>query len=206
MANQLKELYGDIDIYLFDQLLKGRFEGCGRIIDIGCGGGRNLHYFLKNGFEVFGIDRNQGAIDDVRALSQQLAPGYPTENFVVAGAEAIPFEDESFGLAISSAVLHFAENKNHFEQMLHTAWKMVKPGGYFFARLASDIGIENLVISLGNGRHMLPDGSERYLVTHNQLIGYTQSLNAELVEPLKTTNVHNMRAMTTWCLQKKLGA
>ncbi len=203
MANPLKELLGDIDIYLFDQLLKGRFDKCRRVVDIGCGGGRNLHYFLKNGFEVYGIDRSEHAIADVKALCRQLAPDHSTENFVAGNIEGIPFEKESFDLAICSAVLHFADDKVHFESLLHACWNMVKPGGYFFTRLASDIGIEELVIDLDNGKHMLPDGSERYLVNHQRLLDYTHHLGAELFEPIKTTNVHNMRAMTTWCLQKK---
>jgi tellurite methyltransferase len=203
MGNQLKELCGDIDIYLFDQLLKGRFDHCKRVIDIGCGRGRNLHYFLRNNYEVYGIDRSEHAIAEVKELARKLAPEHPIDNFIVSGAEVIPLEDESFDLVISSAVLHFAENKNHFEQMLHTGWKMLKPGGYFFARLASNIGIENFIIGMGNGRYLLPDDSERYLVTHGQLLDYTEALKGELIEPIKTTNVHNLRAMTTWCMRKK---
>ncbi len=204
MTNALHELFGDIDIYLFDQLLKGRFDKCNRVIDIGCGGGRNLHYFLKNGFEVYGIDRSEQAIDTVKALCKQLAPQHPTANFMVADIENLPFEKESFDLAICSAVLHFADNKTHFENLLRACWGTVKPGGYLFTRLASDIGIEDLVIDLDNGKHMLPDGSERYLVNHQRLLDYTHSLGGELFEPIKTTNVHNLRAMTTWCLQKKV--
>jgi len=87
--------------------------------------------------------------------------------------------------------------------MLHSMWRVLKPGGYFFARLASDIGIESLVQNLGNGRYLLPDGSERFLVNEEMLLGYTQMLNGHLHEPIKTTNVQNLRCMTTWCLQKR---
>jgi len=136
-------------------------------------------------------------------MARQLAPGIPPEHFVVAKAEDIPFADSSFDLVICSAVLHFADSKAHFEQMLHSMWRILKPGGFFFARLASDIGIETLIKNIGNGRHLLPDGSTRYLVSHDSLQQYTQQLNAELYEPIKTTNVSNLRAMTTWCLKKK---
>ncbi len=70
-------------------------------------------------------------------------------------------------------------------------------------RLASDIGIENLVIDAGNRRYFLPDGSERFLVNEQMLLHYTNKLNGELYEPIKTTNVQNLRCMTTWCLKKK---
>ncbi len=198
----LKEEFGDIDIYLFDQLLKGRFNACRRIADIGCGTGRNLHYFLRNSYEVFGIDRNEQAIEIVQELSSNLAPDNPVNNFVVGGIEDMPFEAGTFDVAIASAVLHFARNEQHFEEMLHACWRLLRPGGFFFARLASDIGIEHLVQPLGDGRFLLPDRSERYLVNLDQLLDLTAQLDGFLYEPIKTTNVQNLRCMTTWCVRK----
>jgi SAM-dependent methyltransferase len=202
MQSELQQLYGNIDIYLFDQLLKGTYDNCKKVLDAGCGGGRNLIYFLRNGYEVYGIDPNPNAVSAVKQLSQTLAPANAKENFVVASAENLPFDDNYFDLVISSAVLHFANNPDHFDNMIHSMWRVLKPGGYLFARLASDIGIETLVQNLGNGRYLLPDGSERFLVNQQLLLQYTESLNARLHEPIKTTNVQNLRCMTTWCLQK----
>ncbi len=203
MQNNLQLLYGNIDIYLFDQLLKGRFNDCHKVIDIGCGGGRNLHYFLQNGFEVYGIDPDARAIEHVKQLSALLAPNNPELNFVVAAAEQLPYVDDSFDLAICSAILHFARDHAHFDTMLRSVWRVLKPGGYLFARLASDIGIEDLVTLIGDGVYLLPDGSTRYLVNQEMLLRYTAELGAELFEPIKTTNVQNLRCMTTWCLKKR---
>lgn len=200
--SSLLETFGNIDIYLFDQLLKGRFDNCKSVIDIGCGGGRNLIYFLRNNFDVFGVDQNIEAVEAVKKLSAALSPDNAPGNFAVAYAEDMPFADGSFDLAISSAVFHFARNLVHFEQMLHSAWRVLKPGGFLFARLASDIGIETLVKDIGNGRYLLPDGSERFLVNEQMLLWYTRELNGQLFEPIKTTNVQNLRCMTTWCLRK----
>jgi ubiquinone/menaquinone biosynthesis C-methylase UbiE len=202
MPNNLQHQFGNIDIYLFDQLLKGRFDNCHKIIDIGCGGGRNLHYFLQNGFEVHGIDPNPEAIKQVQQLSVELSPRNDTSNFVVAAAESLPYPDNTFDLAISSAVFHFAKDHDHFDAMLRSVWRVIRPGGYLFARLASDIGIEELVVPVGDGVYLLPDGSTRYLVNQEKLLNYTAELDAELFEPIKTTNVQNMRCMTTWCLRK----
>jgi SAM-dependent methyltransferase len=202
MQNNLWELYGNIDIYLFDQLLKGRFNNCNKVLDAGCGGGRNLVYFLRNGFDVYGIDPNAQVINVVAELAASLAPGIPSTNFRVATAEELPFDDGHFDLVISSAVLHFAVNEFHFDSMLRSMWRVLKPGGYLFARLASDIGIETLVENLGSGRYLLPDGSQRFLVNEEMLLDYTNDLNGKLYEPIKTTNVQNLRCMTTWCLQK----
>src|SRR5216684_6792589 len=117
MHNKLRETYGNIDIYLFDQLLKGRYDNTRKVLDAGCGGGRNLFYFLRNGYEVFGIDANPEAIAAVKELSAALAPDTPPENFAVRSAEDLPYRDAVFDLVISSAVLHFAKDEEQFGAM-----------------------------------------------------------------------------------------
>jgi len=204
MKNDLQQLYGNIDIYLFDQLLKGRFDNCAKVLDAGCGGGRNLIYFLRNGFEVYGIDQSPQAIETVKDISKTLAPANPLENFAVCSIEEMPFPNDYFNLVISSAVFHFAYSHTHFDKMVSSAWRVLKPGGFLFARLASNIGIEELVTPEGDGRYLLPDSSERFLVDEAMLLSYTHQLKGELYEPIKTTNVQNLRCMTTWCVQKKI--
>lgn len=198
----IQEIFGNIDIYLFDQILKGTYDECEVILDAGCGSGRNLMYLLKSGARVFGVDQNPEAIAQLRNVAGAFPQISPEENFQVAAVEELPYAIETFDLVISSAVLHFAENQSHFEAMLNSMWDVLKPGGYFFCRLASEIGIESLVRFIGKGRYLLPDGSERFLVNQEMLLRLTKKMGGELHEPIKTTNVQNMRSMTTWCLRK----
>jgi SAM-dependent methyltransferase len=199
-----QELFGNIDIYLFDQILKNQFTNQMRILDAGCGGGRNLVYFLRNGFNVFGIDQNREAIEHVRDLAKSLTPELPAENFRLAQVEEMPFDDEVFDAVISSAVLHFADSERHFNRMLDEIWRVLKPGGLLFVRLASSIGIEDKIKLIEGRRYWLPDGSERFLVDEEFLLAAIARLNGVLAEPIKTTNVQNLRCMTTWVSRKKI--
>jgi SAM-dependent methyltransferase len=198
----LREAFGDIDIYLFDQLLRGRFDGVRTVLDAGCGAGRNLVYLLRAGFDVHAVDRDARSVARVRELAAALAPSAPTERIQVAEVDALPFADASMDAVISSAVLHFARDPAHFDAMLNEMWRVLRPGGLLFARLASSIGIESLVRPVGNGRYRLPDGSERFLVDQAALLARTEALGGVLLDPIKTTNVQDLRAMTTWCLRK----
>jgi len=202
----IRSIFGNIDIYLFDQILKGTYDDCDLILDAGCGTGRNLLYLMNSGAQVFGVDQNPEAIAQLRALASSFPQVNVDENFQVADVEELPYAAETFDLVISSAVLHFAENLDHFEAMLNAMWNVLKPGGYFFCRLASEIGIESLVTFIGNGRYLLPDGSERFLVNQEMLVRLTKKLGGELHEPIKTTNVQNLRSMTTWCVRKTKAA
>ena len=198
----MREQFGEIDIYLFDQLLKGRLSPEMAILDAGCGSGRNLVYFLREQFQVFAVDSHPQAVAQVQALAAQLAPQLPAANFRTADIAVLPFADAQFDLVISNAVLHFARDENHFDQMLAEMWRVLKPGGMLFARLASSIGIETLVQPVGKGWYALPDGSDRFLMNEAKLIAAAERLQATWLEPLKTTNVANLRCMTTWVLRK----
>ena len=201
----LQEQFGQIDIYLFDQLLKGRITPGMRILDAGCGGGRNLVYFLRQGYDVLAADSDAGAVQYVRSLARALAPGLPESNFRVEPVEAMSFEEACAEVVICNTVLHFARDDAHFDAMLEGSWRVLKPGGLFFSRLGSTIGMETQVERISGRRYRSPDGSERYLVDEALLASATGRLGGELADPLKTTIVQNQRAMTTWVLRKGHG-
>lgn len=198
----LREQFGDIDIYLFDQLLRRRITAGMRIVDAGCGSGRNLVYLLKEGFEVFGVDVDPRAVNAVRHLAASASPHLPADNFRLEPVEAMSFPDAFADFVISSAVLHFATSDDHFRALLQGTWRVLKPGGLLFCRLASSIGMENQVQRIAGRRFRLPDGSDRYLVDEALLLNLTEELNGQLEDPLKTTVVQNQRCMTTWVLRK----
>jgi SAM-dependent methyltransferase len=198
----LQEQFGQIDIYLFDQLLRGRIERGMRVLDAGCGSGRNLVYFLKEGYDVFGVDTDLHAVEHTRRLAACCAPSLPASNFRVESIEEAGFTDAFADVVLSSAVLHFARSDDHFRAMLHGTWRVLKPGGLLFCRLASLIGMEHRVQPVEGRRFRLPDGSERYLVDEDLLLQLTAELGGQLADPLKTTIVQNQRCMTTWIVRK----
>src|SRR5688572_10228520 len=174
--------FGELDIYLFDQLLRGRFDGRRRVLDAGCGDGRNLVYLLQRGVTCFGVDRDPAAIAAVRLRARQLAPGLPDAHFAVADVQRLPHADGSMDAVICSAVLHFADDEAHFTAMVEELWRVLAPGGLFFARLASNIGLEQEVGAAGR-RVQLPDGSVRFVVDEAMLLRYTARFGARLADP-----------------------
>lgn len=198
----LRDRFGDIDIYLFDQLLKDRFTPNMTVLDAGCGGGRNLVYLMRSGYQVFGVDRSAEAVEQIRQQAAALASDLPAANFRECAVEQMPFRDGEFDVVISSAVLHFATDESHFDRMVRELWRVLKPGGLMFCRLASSIGIEGRIVHLDGRRYRLPDGTDRFLVDQSMLLALTEELGGELADPIKTTNVQDQRCMTTWVVRK----
>ncbi|MEP7118742.1 MAG: class I SAM-dependent methyltransferase [Acidobacteriota bacterium] len=201
----LLDQFDHIDIYLFDQLLRGRITKGMRVLDCGCGTGRNLFYLLREGFDVWATDRDPAAVAAARTLAQAVAPDYRADRFSVDLVERLPFSDAAMDVVVSNAVLHFARDDQHFDAMMLEMWRVLKPGGLFFARLASSIGMAERMQPLGNGRFVMPDGSERYLVGEARLGEMTGRLGARQLDPLKTTIVQDQRCMTTWVLARQYG-
>lgn len=198
----LESAFGAIDIYLFDQLLRGRIRPGMRVLDAGCGSGRNLTFLLGAGIEVFATDEDPLAIDRVRRMAAGLAPALPPDNFRVEPVERCSFPPASFDVVISSAVLHFARDDAHFTAMVDEMWRVLSRDGLFFCRLASTIGMADRMQRLEGRRFLLPDGSERYLVDAELLAALGHRLGAILVDPIKTTVVEGQRCMTTWVVRK----
>lgn len=201
-ADELRAQFGEIDIYLFDQLLRGRITRGMRVLDAGCGTGRNLVYLMREGFEVWGVDESADAIEQIRKLAAKVAPRLSSDRFSVGSLEKLPYADASMEVVVSSAVLHFARDERQWTAMVDEMWRVLASGGVFFSRLATTIGQEGMLESLGGRRYVLLDGSLRFLVDEAMLMATTARLGATLLDPLKTTVVQNLRSMATWVLRK----
>src|SRR5215471_1507682 len=193
---ELRAQFGDIDIYLFDQILRGRFDARRRVLDAGCGDGRNLIYFLRHGFTCYGVDSEPSAVRRMQHVAARHAPQLPAGHFAVADIARLPYANGSMQAVICSAVLHFADNEHHFDLMLDEMWRVLAPDGLFFARLASNIGLEALVGPAGRVVR-LPDGSDRFIVDEAMLLTRTERLGGRFADPIKTSNVRGVRCTTT---------
>ena len=203
MGLSVQEQFGQIDIYVFDQILRGNIAADMRVLDAGCGYGRNIVYLLREGAEVFALDQDAEGIEHVRRLSVSLETGLPAENFQVGSIERMPFADGFADVVLCSSVLHFARDDEHFRSMLAELWRVLRPGGMLFCRLGSRIGMDFERVK--ENIYVVGDGSKWFLVDEEMLMDLVEEMDAVLVDPLKTTIVQDYRCMTTWVLRKRLG-
>jgi SAM-dependent methyltransferase len=197
----LQEQFGQIDIYVFDQILRGNIAPGMVVLDAGCGYGRNLVHLLREGCKIYALDGDADGLEHVRKLSASLSTGLPAENFQVGLVEKMPFPDDLADVVICNSVLHFSRDEKHFRTMLAELWRVLKPGGMLFCRLGSRIGMD--FQRLRENIFVIGDGSKWFLVDEDMLLDLTEELDAVLVDPLKTTIVQDLRCMTTWVLRKR---
>jgi len=196
--NTVKQLLANTDIYLIDQIVKGRYQSSETILDAGSGSGRNLHWFYQNDFNIYGIDKNEKQLEQLKqTYSKQ------KDHFSVASLDETPFETNFFNHIICNAVLHFAKDKNQFKTMFSELLRVLKPKGSLFIRVASDIGIEDKIKLVSEGVFKLPDGTTRFLLT-KLLFSELQNIHQfKMLETFKTVNVNDLRSMTTLVIQKQ---
>ncbi|AFL79692.1 methylase involved in ubiquinone/menaquinone biosynthesis [Aequorivita sublithincola DSM 14238] len=190
------DLLGNVDIYVIDQILKGRYEHGQSILDAGCGTGRNLKWFYQNDFNIYGIDVDAQRI----AVAKEIYPK-ASENFIVGELDNLPYEDHSFDHLLCCAVLHFAQSETHFNKMIAELFRVLKPSGTLLIRVASDIG-------LNDKKPFVQDGSSKeiagFYITRSIISKISEEYPLALIEPVKTTNVQDIRVMTTLVFQKTL--
>ena len=196
-GKKLKERLGNIDIYLLDQIVKDRYSIHETILDAGCGSGRNMHWFYNNDFNVYAFDQEKDYIEHLKTI-------YPKwmDRLHIAELDKLPYQGAFFDHIICSAVLHFATSTAHFKAMFSELIRVLKPYGSLFIRMSSIIGIEEKIISIGNGIYQLGDESYRFLLTKELLSELMREHNLSFLEPLKSTNVNDLRSMSTLLLQK----
>ena len=200
--SELNRLLGNIDIYLLDQILKNRFSTAMKILDAGCGEGRNAVYFLNSGFQIFGIDQEELAIQYLRFVAKSVQPNYDAHRFQVGQLEEIPFHTGAFEAVICSAVLHFAKGEAHFWEVMQELSRVLKPGGILWFRMCTGFGgILEQSSELGEGRYLLPDGSERFVLQQNHLDKILE-LGFQFLEAPKTVLVLGQREMGVFVLEK----
>lgn len=184
---QLNKAIGNVDIYLLDQILKGRFEGKLKLLDAGCGEGRNLQYFVENGYSVFGCDPNPMAIK----MAQMTHKNVSRENFIVSSIEDLLLPEASFDAIICAAVLHFANDEAHFKQMIKNLSRMLKKGGVLFIRMATTAGVETK-----------PNQGFTYVLPKENIDNVFANAGLQLLEPWKSVVVNDQRSMGVFTLSK----
>lgn len=201
----LNQLLGNVDIYLLDQLLKERFDKEMLILDAGCGEGRNTHYFIRSGYQILGVDIHPVAIQMARITAKTLDPTFDPMRFLVAPVEDLPFHEGAFDALISSAVMHFASDRAHFEAMLQEQMRVLKKGGLFWLRTCTDAGgCFPLATENEAHRQELPDGTERFVFTEKLMKEAMKKHSLTLLEPAKSVVVHSKRAMGVYLFRKEL--
>jgi SAM-dependent methyltransferase len=202
----VQEQFGQVDIYVFDQILRGNITAEMTLVDAGCGYGRNLVHLLREGCTVYALDADPEGVEHVRQLAAELAPGLPAENFQVGAIEKMPWPDGFADVVICNSVLHFARDERQFLAMVEELWRVLRPGGMLFCRLGSLIGTGGNGMEFPRLRanvYRIGDGSEWFLVDESALLEMTRQMEAVLVDPLKTTIVQDYRCMTTWVVRKR---
>jgi SAM-dependent methyltransferase len=200
--SELNRLLGNIDVYLLDQILKNRFSTEMKILDAGSGEGRNAIYFLNSGYQIFGIDQEELAIQYLRFVAKSLNSNYDAHRFQTGQLEEIPFHAGAFDAVICSAVLHFAKSEFNFWEMIHEMDRVLKPGGILWFRMTTGFGgILEQSEDLGAGRFLLPDESERFVLQQKHL-DRLLGMGFEYLEAPKTVLVIGQREMGVFVLEK----
>ncbi|WKK76408.2 class I SAM-dependent methyltransferase [Marivirga salinae] len=201
---QLNSELGNIDLYWLDFILKGYLPDDAKVLDAGCGEGRNLTYCLKNNLDIFGIDQNPEAINFLKLIAKKYKLGDLDARFQVMKLDKILFPDSTFDIIIGSAVLHFAKNVAHFNMMINELIRLLKPNGKIFIRTMTDRYFPENIVELEEGVFQFQNKQIRFVINADVFVENLRDRQLELIEPYKEVLVENRHTMGTFMFQKQI--
>lgn len=200
MKNTIIDQLGNTDIYIIDQLMKRRINESDTLLDAGFGKGRNLQYFVKNNYSIYGIDQNPAYLPIILDQIKDWNPKYDKDRFIVGSVEEMPYPSNTFDFVFNVAVLHFAKSHEQFFKMLNELLRVVKPDGYLLFRMTSWHTFD-LAEKTESGMITIEDG-ERYMLDIETLKSFVAEKGYRFADPIKTTNLYGLRTITTIVIQK----
>ena len=172
-----------------------------RLLEIGCGQGRNIIPFLNLEKDIYGIDMDEKNVALCKLIATSL--GRDPSFFSKANARMLPFENDFFDAIINCRVMHFAKNGHDFKQQWKEQFRVLKKGGFLYVCTDTSINNEEIVQSTDGERSWFNDQSKRILLTEQLFDLVNLHNNFKLLEPLKTIRFGKEHAHAILCLQKK---
>ncbi len=125
-----------------------RPRGQRRVLEVGCGAGRHVMLFAKEGLEVVGTDIAQAALDFTRRrLEQERISGVALEQ---AHAAELPFPDASFDALLAWRFLHVL-SREEAERAVAEARRVLRPGGSLLVGTRSPRSTHHALVQQGRG-------------------------------------------------------
>jgi SAM-dependent methyltransferase len=107
----------------------------GRVLDYGCGSANNSVFFMKNGYDTYGVDVSESALGLVQQnLKANGLPETLVDHFSVVPTypPQLPFEDNFFDFILSNQVLYYLPTAEHIHQVCQELSRCLRPGGVVF--------------------------------------------------------------------------
>ena len=197
---------GNTDIYLLDQYMRGRIQPGMKILDAGCGHGRNSELAVRLGYEVHGIDLDAERIEHVHTVGPDWGKAFNPSNFTVGDIRNTMYPGGTFDFIICMAVLHFAKGRDDFAAMFSELVRVLKPGGHLWFRMTVKHTLEHLSTAVGDDIYDIPDESRRFLLDRTYLEELMRHHRLTHADRFKTVNVDDIRSMCVVCLEREISS
>ncbi len=97
------------------------------VLDLGCGGGRNIEYFLTKANKVYGIDHSEISVKMASEINKEAIESGRCQ-ISVGDVRSLPFENESIDIITAFETIYFWDD---IEECFKEIYRLLKNGGQF---------------------------------------------------------------------------
>ncbi len=110
-----------------------------RVLDLGCGGGRNTYMLMSYGFDTYGCDLHLGMVSATREKVKGLI-GHEEAllRIIQANMLKLPYDNSSFDVVLANGVYHNTSSVEEFEAAITETVRILKPGGVLCLNVFTD--------------------------------------------------------------------
>ncbi len=148
-----------------------------RILDVGCGGGRDLRAFRERGYETFGIDPSPALVE--------IARQYSGAELAVVKVENLEFEEKFDGVWACASLLHLP--RTELPEALRRIHRSLIAGGVFF-----------LSVQAGQGEKFGEDGRFYARYGESEIRFEVHAVGFDILETWETSDTLPGRTQICW--------
>lgn len=137
------------------------------VLEVGCGSGSNIKYLAELGYNVYGIDISETAVNYAKtSFLQHNLKG----NIQTASVDSLPFENDFFHIVIDQGVL-MCVNEEVYKQAINEIYRVMYRGGVALLTPKSEISSTSI-------RLKQDDNENNYLFKDSAIYINSITLNA----------------------------
>lgn len=99
-----------------------------KVLDLGCGAGRNTKMLIKLGFDTFSCDKYKKMVEETRKQIKKFNKAN-SHKVLICDMSELPYQNSFFDLILCHGVFHNASSIKDFRKAVSECSRVLKPGG-----------------------------------------------------------------------------
>jgi len=150
-----------------------------KVLDLGCGAGRNTQFLFESDFEVFACDYYEGMVKATRNRLLKLGQdkNLALQRVIKASMLNLPYKNNFFDVVLSNGVFHNVSDLEEMETALKEASRVLRKNGYLCFNLFSSNYVDPTLEKVDDDIFLTKEGLSMALISRKEFVNIGGKFN-----------------------------